>query len=161
MAFDFKLDDITNDIAFEDSEIKFTETKPELLRQRISITLRTWLEEWFLNLAFGIPYRQKIISGNVSKEEVDSEFLNAINSYDDVNYIVSFSSVADPSTRSYTLEFIVNTDEGDTEFLLFAAPPGVEIVYPPSSDTSIKIPSGLTIDDANRFYEFIHIEFPF
>lgn len=135
MSYDFALDTETNDLILTNNLFEVTNTNENLLRQRLGITLKAWVGEWFLNESFGIPYRQKIFAGVVSKEEVDAEFLNVISAYEEVNFITSFSSTTDSATRSYSLTFTVNTDEGEETFALFIKSPWEEVVYPPADTT--------------------------
>lgn len=55
---DMKIDSITGDLVIENGDIAFVEDGEALL-QRIRIKFKTFLAEYFLNRAVGLPYLQK------------------------------------------------------------------------------------------------------
>jgi hypothetical protein len=89
-----------------------TQTRVEVTGQRLLIQLRTWLGEWFINTAYGIPYEQRIIAKkNISKAGVDLILQQQVLSDSGVREIVSWSSTLS-STRKYTLVFSIKVVDG-------------------------------------------------
>ena len=85
-------------------DFRFTETIQESLAQRLSIRLNTFLGEWGYNTEFGTPYRQRIWSGGLSKEELDALFVAIIQQEDDVDSVKNIISSLDRTTRTYIVE---------------------------------------------------------
>lgn len=162
MAWDLKLSETTNDLQFDRSEISTTDSKQELLRQRISITIKTWLEEWFWNSKFGIPYRQVLFSQKISKEQVDAIFLSTVTSFDEVIYIQEFTSEVNTATRTYDLLFHVYTDQGEDAFYIRLGGPNAKIDYTDTTASqAIICPAGtLSVEFANLQYKLVNIDIP-
>lgn len=103
----FKLNQQTNDIESVGGKIKLLSTVQESVRQRLSIKLRTFQNEWFLDTTYGVPYRglNGIIGGKKSKAEVDAIFISIINDEPEVQRIISFDSTYNAINRRYDLNF--------------------------------------------------------
>lgn len=113
---DFKLSSTEpNDIIWHNGPLlkeDTTQTRVEVTGQRLLIQLRTWLGEWFINTAYGIPYEQRIIAKkNISKAGVDLILQQQVLSDAGVREIVSWSSTLS-STRKYTLVFSIKVVDG-------------------------------------------------
>jgi hypothetical protein len=112
---DFLLDSVTNDIIWHNGPLlkeDTTQTRVEVTGQRLLILLRSWLGEWFINTAYGIPYEQRIIAKkNISKAGVDLILQQQVLSDAGVREIVSWSSTLS-STRKYTLVFSIKVVDG-------------------------------------------------
>lgn len=112
---DFKLDPITEDLIWHNGPLlksDTTQTRVEVTGQRLVILLRTWLGEWFINTAYGVPYEQRIIAKkNVSKASVDLILQQQVLSDAGVREIVSWNSTLS-STRKYTLVFSIKVVDG-------------------------------------------------
>ena len=162
MAWDFLLDEDSNDLRLDRSEISTTSSKQQLLRQRMAITMKMWRGEWFWNALFGIPYRQVFFSRKIAKEQVDAVFLSVINSFDEVNYIDEFASEVNANDRSYSLYFHVYTDVGEDKFYVRLGGPIESIEYDASTiGDAVICPAGvLDIDLANAHYKLINIDIP-
>lgn len=136
----FKLDPTTNDLIVSGGKISLLSTLQEAVRQRLSIKLKTWQGEWFLDTTYGIPYRQQIIGKGLSKAEIDALYIAEINADPDVQRIVYFNSEYNPYTRLYDLNFEVKVEDEllrvDTARLTAAE----EIEYP-TPDNSALLPS--------------------
>lgn len=158
MAIDLLLDKNTHDLIIEDGDLKLTDSKPTVLRQRMTITFRTFVNEWFANTFFGGINKEIIFNKLDGKGTVDSWFIKVINSFEEVNQIVKFDSTFDRVNRHYDLSFTVKTDEG---ILTLYVQAGQAISYPYDEQTS----AGVVCDPAdpeyqNRFYVLIHEEIP-
>jgi len=113
--FDLYLSEETNDIVYEDGIFQAVSNYRELSRQRLYLRLNTWMEEWFINTEFGVPYRQSIIKKNVTKSEIDAIFISNINSEDLVDEITEYTSTIDTSARTYTASFTIKITNEDIE----------------------------------------------
>jgi hypothetical protein len=84
----------------------------DVVAQRLTIHLRTWLGEWFMDTTYGVPYLQRILVKNVSKTTVDNILREEILKEVGVLEIQEFTSTFDAGTRSYACNFTVLTREG-------------------------------------------------
>lgn len=87
-----------------------TSTPAEVVAQRLSIRLQTFLGEWFINTVYGVPYWQRILGKKVSKTAVDRIFQEQILSERGVREITSFSSTF--QNRQYEMSFRVRALDG-------------------------------------------------
>lgn len=113
---DFKLSSTEpNDIIWTNGPLlkeDTTQTRVEITGQRLLIQLRTWLGEWFINTAYGVPYEQRIIAKkNISKAGVDLILQQQVLSDAGVREIVSWNSTLS-SARKYTLVFSIKVVDG-------------------------------------------------
>lgn len=109
---DIALNPVTHDILVENNDIRLTNSLSEATTQRLKIRLQFFLEEWFLNREFGIPYFQQIFQKSLSDEEVDLIFKETISSTPGVERLVSFESDFNHSTRILSLKFKVLLTDG-------------------------------------------------
>lgn len=84
----------------------------DVVAQRLTIRLRTWLGEWFINTTYGVPYATRILTKVASKTTVDNILREQILDEPGVLQIEKFTSSFDPSSRTYSCEFSVLTREG-------------------------------------------------
>ncbi|CAM0107119.1 hypothetical protein VPH5P1C_0067 [Vibrio phage 5P1c] len=97
----------TKDIVLnETGDFRFTQTIQESLAQRLSLRYKTWLGEWEFDTSFGTPYRQRIMTGQLSKQEIDNEFVRIALLEDDVTGIGEVISTLDAVNRKYVLQRI-------------------------------------------------------
>lgn len=116
---DIKIDtDITSptygDILFINGDSPVVSEGREDLAQRLTIKLRTFINEWFLNLDTGVPYYQSVFGKQRSKAAVDAIFQEQILAEPDALEITQFDSSISAS-RQYSLSFRVRTESGVTE----------------------------------------------
>lgn len=162
MGWDFKLDQQTNDLDLVQKDVAFTNSVDTVTRQRIAITLKTWLTEWFYNEAFGVPYRQSIIKKGITKAEVDSIFVSIINTFEDVIEITSYSSEYDKANRIYNCTFQVKIPVNNPALYSRAVPQDDTTIYPSPPD----IPDNfcnhaeISIPQSSEFYELMNIDIP-
>lgn len=114
MAIDLFIDTNTREIVIDEQtgDVRFTANQQELTRQRLDITLRTFLGEWFADLDFGTPYFQTIFGRN-TKDTVDAALRTVILSVPGVQVINSFISRIDDIEETYILTFSVTVDSGE------------------------------------------------
>jgi len=82
--------------------------------QKLAITLRTFLGEWFLDTSAGIPYFEDILKKNYDPTRVESVLKSAILDVPGVDQITAFDmNLINPRTLIVT--FTVTTDFGELE----------------------------------------------
>jgi hypothetical protein len=79
-----------------------------LVAQRLSVRLRTYLGEWFLDTTMGIDWFADVLLKNVSKQTVDSILQNELVKDRFVVKIKTFSSSV--VNRNYTCSFSVEIE---------------------------------------------------
>lgn len=79
-----------------------------LVAQRLSIRLRTYLGEWFLDTTMGIDWFADVLLKNVSKQTVDSILQNELSKDKFVVKIKTFSSSV--INRNYVCSFSVEIE---------------------------------------------------
>ena len=72
--------------------ITLTEDNAESVAQKIKIALRTYLGEWFANTTIGVPYFQEILRKGVSKDYVDTIFIDIIRGVNGVLRVTQYIS---------------------------------------------------------------------
>ena len=87
-----------------------TQESAEVVAQRLSIRLNTYLGEWFLDVGYGVPYYQQILAKKTTKVAVDRIFQQQILSERGVRELVSFSSTF--QNRRYEMSFVVRVLDG-------------------------------------------------
>jgi hypothetical protein len=110
---DMKIDDNPlspsfGDLIYDNSRATTTVNQADSVAQKLSIKLRTFKTEWFINTDTGIPYYQEIFGKVRNKQTIDAIFQKAILEEPDVLEIVEFSSSIDVG-RTYSLIFRVRT----------------------------------------------------
>lgn len=109
-------------------------TKQELVKQRLQIKLKTFKGEWWLDTSFGIPYRdtgdgKAIVGKGLTKKDIDSIYIAAINEDQDVNSIEYFYSEYNSMQRIYNVSFEVRTSDELLTSLSAAMKPWEEETY--------------------------------
>lgn len=93
-----------------DTTQPFTQT----VAQRLSIRLKTFEGEWFLDTEYGVPYWQRILGKKPTKSAVDQILQQEILEENGVKEITFFSSTL--KNRQYTASFkvkVINGEETD------------------------------------------------
>lgn len=161
MSYDFKMDSEARDLVFTKGKFYTTSTVREVLRQRIYITFRTMVGEWYLNTAFGLYDKDLFLNKRVSKTQVDAYVINKLNQFPEVDSIEHFEGDYDYYTRTYSATFVVKADGETGVFKINLVPPGVEVNYPdPKEDLETlrcEIPD---VDRTNAFYEMMNFDLP-
>lgn len=110
---DIQLDN-TGDIDISDYTMSLTYDLTESVKQRISIKLKFFKGEYFLDTTIGIPYFQQVFVKGVNKGVIDSIFKNAISRTDGVDKILFYTSTLNNSLREYSANWSVQLVNGDT-----------------------------------------------
>lgn len=108
---DMFLDRDSHDVIFVNGSCPTTQDFRDVVAQRLKITLYTFLGEWFLNTAIGVPYYEQIFGKVRSKGAIDIIFQNIIQDDEGVLEILSFESELDSASRSYSMTFSVRTTD--------------------------------------------------
>jgi hypothetical protein len=112
---DFKLDPTSWDITWRNGPLlKEDTTQPltETVGQRLKIRLLTFLEEWFLDTTYGVPWFQRLLGvKQTSKAAADLIIQQQILAEEGVKEIVSFDSTF--VNRQYSLVFKVRVVTGE------------------------------------------------
>ena len=113
---DLQLDSNTeSDLLLTANSLTLT-TGREAIRQHIQTTLRLFQGEWFLDTTAGVPWYQDILVKGPSFAVVSAVLRNAILDVEGVLLLVTFDMDFVASTRLMTLEFSVETTEGNIDF---------------------------------------------
>lgn len=102
--------DNDGDISISNGKISLTKN----VSQKVSIVLKTFKGEWFLDESIGIPYFQSILGKKLSKEEIDSIFKTQILNVDGVYKILSFSSSLVNKQYQYCVSILSNENTVET-----------------------------------------------
>ena len=87
-----------------------TQSRVDVVAQRLRIRLLTWREEWFLDTSYGVPY-WSILGRKIIKSAVDLIFQREILAENGVKELTFFESTFE--NRKYTLSFRVKVTTGD------------------------------------------------
>lgn len=114
MANDIYIDPLTNDLLLDPVEgaFRMCTTIQELTRQRVEITLRTFLNEWFYDTTFGTPYFESIFGKN-KRNSADLAIKTTVLNVEGVVQIISYISLLDKTLRTLTISMTVKSDSGD------------------------------------------------
>lgn len=112
MANDFLMNPATGDWWLQDGEkVNLCENIEDLTRQRVSITLKTFLGEWFANKDFGLPYFQSIY-GKGTKAATDVAIKNTIASVEGISKLLFYKSEINKQERVLTVSFKALSNSG-------------------------------------------------
>ena len=114
MANDLYIDPLTNDLAIDTvtGSLRMCTTIQELTRQRVEITLRTFLNEWFYDTTFGTPYFESIFGKN-KRNSADLAIKTTVLNVEGVVQILSYTSLLDKTLRTLTVAMTIKSDSGD------------------------------------------------
>ena len=98
-----------------------TQSRTEVVAQRLLIRLRTFRNEWFLDTEYGVPYFQSILGRKTTKSAVDLIFQREILAENGVREITYFESTF--ANRQYSLTFRVKVTTGDETENITITPP--------------------------------------
>ena len=107
---DIKLNN-SGDITVTSGDITLTSTVQEDARQRTSIRLKTYLNEWAFDRTVGIPYLQQVLKKGADIAAVDTLMKEAILLDPAIEKILEFES--DIIDEVYNLRFVATTLSGE------------------------------------------------
>ena len=97
-----------------------TQTRVDVVAQRLLIRLSTWQSEWFLDTSYGVPYFQSILGHKIKKSAVDLIFQREILAENGVKELTFFESTFE--NRKYSLSFRVKVTTGEESGLITITP---------------------------------------
>lgn len=113
---DIALDTRTRDLRLATAGA-FTDLVPvegaEEVAQMVGIHLRTWIGEWFLDSAHGVPYLEHILGHARRAQMVEAVLRDQILSVRGVTGIPSLALTLDRRQRTMRADFVVTTPRGD------------------------------------------------
>lgn len=110
MSVDLALDPITHKLLFPLRVIR----GPAKIRQAVTIRLRTWVGEWFLDLDHGVPYLGGVL-GRQRPEMVAQVLRRQILGVEGVKRIDSFTLDIDLAARAAVVRFTALVDGGEVD----------------------------------------------
>lgn len=113
MAYDIALNTANNDLVIKNNDLILIDNA-ERIAQQVLITLRFWLNEWFLDTRQGIPYLEYILVKNPNKNHIKQIFSEKIMNIEGVKEISSmnldFSMIQ--IRRELSISYEINTKYG-------------------------------------------------
>lgn len=141
-------------------EFRWTQDIQESLTQRLSIRLKTWLGEWQYNTEFGTPYRQRLLTGALSKAQKDAEVMRICLQEADVTNVILVDSKIDPISRMYTVNrvevycdnvsLVIPIVDSDKRLNNYPEPLSFE-------DFKLCVLDEIQLEDINDLYSFVNI----
>lgn len=101
-------------------EEQTTQSRVDVVAQRLLILLKTFEGEWFLDTSYGIPYFQSILGRKTKKSAVDLIFQREILAENGVKELTFFESTI--VNRQYSLTFRVKVTTGEESGLITITP---------------------------------------
>jgi hypothetical protein len=101
----------THDMLFINGECPVKTNEGDVVAQRLFIMLRTFQQEWFLNLDHGVPY-WSILGSKLPKESIDRILQAKVLAEEGVAEIITWTSTLDNTKRIYECRFNVRTTNG-------------------------------------------------
>jgi len=113
---DFKR--LNNDIAFKNNLFSIIDTDIENTTQRVTLRLKRFSEEWFLNIEKGIDYFNLILVQSPDLIVVEAVFKNEILKEEYLTEILDFQTELDRTGRICSIVFTAKFDDGSTEEII-------------------------------------------
>jgi len=117
---DIFFNETLNDIELRDNDLYFTSdhSRSEVLRQRVTAYLKTFLGEWFLDSkdspTVGVPYFQSLFADKIPTLELaDTIFRNAILSVEGIVAVETLEFDFERTTREMRVRFVCNSSTSD------------------------------------------------
>lgn len=142
-------------------EFRWTQDIQESLTQRLSIRLKTWLGEWQYNTEFGTPYRQRLLTGALSKVQKDAEVMRICLQEADVTNVILVDSKIDPISRMYTVNRVeVYCDNVPLVIPIVDSGKRLNNYPEPLSfeDFKLCVLEGMELQAINDLYSFVNID---
>lgn len=108
---DIKLNLNTHDLDLSNFQLEFVEGL-DYYRQKVTVVLKFFYGEWFLDTTLGIKYFEEIFVKNPNFTLIDNLFKIAILEIDGIIELIAYDSVYDRQNRKLTITFTVQTDAG-------------------------------------------------
>lgn len=112
---DLKIDQATNRLVMESGDLVLTQGQ-DTIQQHLISRLRSFRQEWFLNLDEGVPYFQEVLKKNPNPKIIDAIFKDVIVNTDGVIELTEFDLKFDTEARKLLVAFTCETLEGEINF---------------------------------------------
>lgn len=106
---DLELDNESHDLVIENGDLNLLNNEAKVARQTLTINLLFFRGEWFLDLEYGVPYFQSILTKGVSKNVVDSILRAKILESYRIDNITTFKSAV--RDEGYYIDLLVATTQ--------------------------------------------------
>ena len=111
MAYDIALNISKNDLVLQNGDLIIIDNT-ERVAQQVLITLRFWLNEWFLDTREGVPYLEYILVKNPNISQIRQILTQQIRNVEGVKNVVYLDLDFKRVTRELYVYFEVDTDYG-------------------------------------------------
>lgn len=104
----------TGDLALDDAGLEVVHTSlADEVAQRLTVRLKFFRGEWFLNLLEGTPYYERVLTKGVSDRVIQAVFGGVIRGTQGVSSLTSLTYSLG-SDRVLTLSFVAKLEDGTT-----------------------------------------------
>ena len=161
---EFLVDENTGDLDITGNDFNICDNTSQSLRQRIDLRLNTWKGEWDYNTDFGLPVRQRILSGLLDKSQINAEYIAQINLEPDVTAVNNLQSEYDHATRRYRITRIDVYNDNTLYSLSLIGTEKPNFSYPTPLDAvefNICSYKQDIISVSNDLYEFLNFDLPY
>lgn len=110
-----KLDE-NGDYTFGGNAQSFYRNVPETVAQSVVTRLKLWENEWFLDIAEGMPYIGSIL-GKYTIQDADAIIKDKILSTEGVVEILEYSSSFNPDLRKFSVSVTISTIYGEATII--------------------------------------------
>lgn len=112
---DFALVPGTNSFAWEKRDMTMTSEYLQYMQQKVRACLSLFKGEWYLDTGIGIPYIPSFdTEKDAHRSVLESAIRVKISSIDGIKKLLSFSSELDTKTRTLSVSFSAQCDNGET-----------------------------------------------
>lgn len=113
---DLLIDNFSDDLILQDNDLVMV-NGAEMVRQNISIKLKLFAGEWFLDTEFGTPYLASILGKQISLAAAVAALKASILAVDGVQTITRFDYTFNRSARDLDVSFDVLTPFGNLSII--------------------------------------------
>lgn len=106
--------DSTGDYAFVDNDFVLLEEGPDAVEQRLSINLKLFLGEWFIDTSKGVPYYQDVLKKNPKAQVLEAVFTDAILATDGMDRLDKLDLTLVDNERKLQVDFAGVDEDGNT-----------------------------------------------
>lgn len=154
---DLLMDPVTGDLDVSKG-LQVIESNQVSLRQRLWMRFNVWQGDWFFDETLGFPYRT-FISKKVMKTILDNKIKQVARLEPDVREINNFTSIMDPTNRTYQAFFEVYTIENEIVNIAFVGDDSYS--YPtPSEASPVLCDDEGWIKWQNKLYYLVNFRLP-
>ncbi|MGD8707104.1 MAG: hypothetical protein PVI88_00285 [Nitrosopumilaceae archaeon] len=104
----------TSDLELKNFNLRLTENNTEWLSQRIENEFKFFYGEWFAEQTRGLDHFGKVLKKQVDVDQVYALYYDFLKNITGVSSIESFEVDYVRETRTYTINFVVISEENET-----------------------------------------------